>query len=201
MNSLVHIAKQSLVPGTAVSINRIRKGWQGQVSTSGKSSVFVDELYSAAFGIKISSANPEASLQYAARQFNFDRRDAAATFTKRFKSPGTQSDAAIKDSYHDANTKLKKSYLNLRKKLTSAVNLGAVTPGQAALILKSNRLGKDALKTLLSNRYVRYQPTKTSLNIARRNGAKLGQDRLALMREAMNEAPASEFISEDQDDF
>ena len=199
--SLKHITESALVPGTVTSIDRIRKGWQGHVSPSGRARDFSNEFYSAAFGIKISSVNTDSTLNFAARQFNFDRRDAAATFTRHFKSPGTQSDADILNSYVEANEKLKSAYADLRRKLVSAIELGHTDPETALQILQSSKVGNSAIEQILANRYVRYEPSSQSLELAQINGRELGQDRLALLREAMTRVPAVQDLTEGDDEL
>lgn len=195
--SLKHVYESALEPGTAASIRRIRAGWRGEVSQAGRSYDFANEFVSAAFGIKKSSTNAESNLSWGARSFKFDQRQAASEFTRVFKSPGTQSNAEILDAYVRANDKMKDAYLKIRRKAIAAIRLGTMTKAEVVRELKDSKLGDDAIADIFSNRYRRYMPTKETYTIAAQNGSDLGQDRIALFREALELVPAVQQLSQD----
>ena len=193
MKSLEHIYKSALEPGTLSSIERIWKGINQEVSTSGRKFERNQELLSFALGMKIQSLDTNASLTYASRKFNFDQRDAAAAFTKRFKSTGTQSDKVIQQSYFEANRKREKAFLLLRQKLVSAVRLGSLSREEAIRIMQSERVSDDTMGAILNNYYPRYEPTIQTLEIAHEKGRELGQDRIQLWREVREDWPTIKY--------
>lgn len=187
--SMEHIYKKALEPGTFASFERIAKAATGNVSSSGRSFGFLEETGSFLTGFKVQSVDPETSLTYASRKFNFDNRDASAVFTKKFKSSGTVSERELRSSYFDANRKREKAFLALRQKLISAVRLGAVTREEAIQILRSENVSTIVTGAVVNNQYIRYEPTLQTVTIARLKGQELGQDRISIWQDAREAWP------------
>lgn len=197
--SVYHLYKHALEPGTLTSIDRVWKSSQGYVAPgSGRSYDKWNEIFSATMGLKFSSIDTSSTLQFSAKQFKANRSDSIYTFSKPFKSNGTQSDADIVDAYIKANAKLKRSQLELYKKMTSAVRLGTMTQREALRQMQADGVTDEVVRDILQNRFRRYEPSTRDLNEAKRKGDKLGQDRIAIYRSVRDEVPPVEKLSEDE---
>lgn len=196
--SLQHIFKQSLMPGTLSSAERIVKASQGYVAPgSGRSYDKWNEIFSGTLGMKVSSIDTSSTLQFSAKQFKANRSDSIYTFSKPFKSNGTQSDEDIADAYIKANAKLKRSQLELYKNMTSAVRLGTMTQREALRQMKADGVTDEMITDIAMNRFRRYEPSTRDLNEAKKKGDKQGQDRIAIYRAVREEVPRVEKLSEE----
>ena len=195
---LRHIWNQALEPGVITSGRRIMKGWNEEVSSTGRQYDLRQELYGNLLGLRMQTLNLETGLAVSGRKFQFDIRDGSSKFTKAFQSAGTQSDRNILRGFRLANEARERTYRGLAKKVRAARNLG-MPESQIITILRGDRLVPEAaIRDILNNRYTRYEPTTSVLKRAQANGTKHGQDRVALWRHAREQWPEVKPLLQDE---
>jgi hypothetical protein len=194
--SVAHVTQQALTPGTITTGQRIFKAADAQVSPSGMSYELANEL-SAVLGPRVSTLDVKTTMRIAGGQFRGDTLDARNVFTRVVKSRGTQDADAILSSYVEADELMFRAFRDLREKYVGAIELGTMTRAEAIQSLTNSGLSKAALGDLLANRYRRIELRREDLADVKREGEKLGQDRVSLYRQAIDSVPPIRPISED----
>lgn len=194
---VLHILEHSFEPGTSATIRRIVKGHRGVVSPSGRKFDPQQEWVAGLLGFKTQTVDFNSSLTYAARKFQFDIRDANSEFTKGFKSSGTQGFAKVVDGYNRAEEERRRAYLRLREKYASALRQSGMSKGEIRSLFKTENLGSDALRGVMTNTYNRYEPTSETRRDADAKGRRLGEDRMGAWLNARDQHERTQTLSKD----
>jgi hypothetical protein len=194
--SAAYVVQQALTPGTISTGQRIFKAADAQVSTSGMAYELTNELV-AVLGPRVSTLDVQTTMRIAGGQFRGETLDARSVFTRTIKNRGTQSDSAILKSYVEADELMLRSFRDLREKYVGAIELGTMTRSEVIKSLSNSGLSKATIGDLLANRYRRIELRREDLVDVKREGTKLGQDRLSLYRQALDLVPPVRPISED----
>ena len=69
--------------------------------------------------------------------------------------------------------------------------------GELRMLMKGENIGSQAVKSLMSNRYYRYEPTADTIKDGRRKGAKNGEDRVGAFNDIRDQHDRVQPLSED----
>ena len=177
---IAHVT-EAIGPGTLVTtIPNMIRGAKGEVSRSSKVYSLTDEVYSAAFGQKISEVDAQTSLRQAAGRFMSSNAEATRLLNDTLLSRGTVDVADIPAAYENANRAKRDLFEKLRDNYNAALKLG-VPRNQAIMVMRSVKVSQDLVAQVINDRYIDYAPVKQALNevITRPNG----KQRLTVLRD------------------
>ncbi len=173
-------AVEAIGPGTLVTtIPNMVSGIRGDISPSGKVYSFGDEVYSAAFGQRISELDSQTTLRRAAGKFMSGNAEATRLLSDTLLSRGTVSVEDIPAAYENANRAKRDLFEELRKNYQSALQLG-MPKQKAVLALRNANISQDMVAQVVNDRFVDYAPTKQTYQevLTRPNG----RERLQTLR-------------------
>ena len=192
-DKIMHVAA-ILTPGViADTIPNIMKGAEGKISRSGQVYSLSNEIYSAAFGQKISEMDAQTKLRQKMGAYKRGNMDATSLFTETLLNRGTIEPGDVIAAYENADRAKRELFDEMKKAFDSAVQLG-VSKQQAAAILTGQGTGeglsKDIVREIFADKYVPYMPTNTTLErvLTRPDG----QQRLAELRNYLVEKQRNE---------
>jgi hypothetical protein len=197
---MLHVLEHSFEPGTIASIRRIAKGHLGVVSPAGREFDAGQEWIAAALGFKMQTVDFDASMTYGSRKFMFDLRDANSEFTKGFKSPGTQSYSQIIRNFDRMEDERKRAFRRQREKYISALRLSNMSKSRLRSLMKEENLSSDDVRSIMTNTYRRYEPTRDTVRDADRKGRRLGENRVGAWQDARDRHDRLQVLSEDDDE-
>jgi hypothetical protein len=146
------------LPGTALSLDRIRKAALGQTSDSGREYSLRNELQSFFAGQRISSVNLEQSLGFKASQFTRDIRDATTLVNREASTKGTRTPEEVIDAYQRASEARARVFSSLRDAYKAS--LMGLTPAQAAQRLRAGgAISQETVDAVVSGVLPPYVPT------------------------------------------
>lgn len=174
----------TFTPGTLTSLGRIYRGVTNQVSPTGRAYDAGNELSSFFLGQRVSSVDPQTSLDFATRQYKAQNQDATSLLNRVLKSRGTIPEGSIVERYEAANIAKQRLVQELRDKYKSAMTLGT-SEKDARRILDDASLGKDALREVINGEYRKYQPSTQTLNDVRKNFP----ERIVELNQAISSTP------------
>ena len=91
----------------------------------------------------------------------------------------------------------KRAFLKYREKYISALRQSGMSRGELRMLMKGENIGSQAVKSLMSNRYYRYEPTADTIKDGRRKGAKNGEDRVGAFNDIRDQHDRVQPLSED----
>ena len=177
---MAHVT-EAIGPGTLVTtIPNMIRGAKGEISRSSKVYSLTDEVYSAAFGQKISEVDAQTSLRQAAGRFMSSNAEATRLLNDTLLSRGTVDVADIPAAYENANRAKRDLFETLRDNYNAAIKLG-VPRNQAVMVMRSMNVSQDLVAQVINDRFIDYAPVKQTLNevITRPDG----KQRLTVLRD------------------
>ena len=190
--SLSNIWQQALEPGIVKSLRGVVKGLNEEVDSSGRAYETWNEVRSI-FGAKTMSQDIPTRLMRNGNGYARDLSDATMYASQPFSSAGTQDDESLIKAFARMNEAKLKVVGEIRKDWLAAQALG-MTAEEATKSLSISHLPKDMVAAAISNEYVREPLSKQLLEKAATNGQALGQDRMALYRQAVEAYPAKQKV-------
>jgi hypothetical protein len=184
-------------PGTLDQAWRVGLAAQGIIKPSGRAYDVPTELTAAITGQRIQVFDRTQGLQGFTARFEASKKNAENLFNAPFNNRGTVPVDDVTTGYAKANNARRALYRDMRENYVGSKHLG-LTPAQARTAMeigfgtqiKKTGLSQKDLSDIEHGRYHRYEPSKPSLDEARR----LHPDRYQAYLKARNAVPATESL-------
>ena len=145
------------VPGTATSLERVRKGMLDQVSESGRAYVPEVELLAMLTGQRIVTQHLAQGLRAKAFDFTKEIDNARRLFLRPALRAGTVSSEDLVDAFNRSESARRDAYAQLSRTTLAARRLGLEEP-QATSLLRSLGLTAQTVEDILAGGYRPYNP-------------------------------------------
>ena len=160
-NKLTAIFKRAgepFVPGSAVSLNRLRKAYAGTIDPSGRS--YDPEVETLGqFGFRAQELDIRQRISQKAREFHEATTEAAGVYRKFLTQRGPVNDADILASREQTEAARKVLFDHMHEDAMSAIRLG-VPVEEVKAALRAGGVSKEDASEIVNGKYEPYKPSK-----------------------------------------
>ena len=145
-------------PGTLTSLKRVKQGWEGYVSPSGKKYDFTNEAIAASTGVRLTTIDIPQSYGYKASRYQSSLVQANKILLGPLHRRGTVTPEEIADSYQRMERNRKRLFDEYAQVTRDTRALG-LSDKKTRAILKENQLTEDSIDSIMTGVYRPYIPS------------------------------------------